>query len=232
MGEPRASAIDPRPVVILGGGGHACVVAEALMLTGRESRGYLAPVESNSKAAALLGSWLGGDSSIPELLGQGFCFAVGIGFVNGSSAKSRAQLLEQIPATALTTVVHPGAIVSTQCTLGQGSFVGPGTIVGTGASLGAAVIANSAAIIEHDCRVDTNAHIASGACLAGGVHCGANVLVGAGAIIRQGLRIGGDAIIGAGAVVLHDVSPGGLVVGNPASDRRDGSVADRGVPLR
>jgi UDP-2-acetamido-3-amino-2,3-dideoxy-glucuronate N-acetyltransferase len=40
--------------------------------------------------------------------------------------------------------------------------------------------------------------------------------LGSGAVIAGGIRIGRDALVGSGAVVTHDVSPGAVVVGNPA----------------
>lgn len=43
-----------------------------------------------------------------------------------------------------------------------------------------------------------------------------NVVIGAGAVILPGITLGKGCVIGAGAVVTKDVSPGKIVVGNPA----------------
>ena len=40
--------------------------------------------------------------------------------------------------------------------------------------------------------------------------------IGSGAVILPGLTIGEQAMVGAGSVVTRDVSPGSIVVGNPA----------------
>jgi acetyltransferase-like isoleucine patch superfamily enzyme len=40
--------------------------------------------------------------------------------------------------------------------------------------------------------------------------------IGAGAIVREGVTVGRGAVVGAGSVVTRDVSPGAVVVGNPA----------------
>lgn len=40
--------------------------------------------------------------------------------------------------------------------------------------------------------------------------------IGSGAVILGGVTIGAGALVGAGAVVTRDVSPGDVVVGNPA----------------
>jgi acetyltransferase-like isoleucine patch superfamily enzyme len=52
-------------------------------------------------------------------------------------------------------------------------------------------------------------------CLSG-VKVGRFARVGANATILPGVRIGERALVGAGAVVTRDVSPGAVVVGNPA----------------
>ncbi|MFW9992907.1 MAG: acyltransferase [Candidatus Odinarchaeota archaeon] len=47
------------------------------------------------------------------------------------------------------------------------------------------------------------------------------VSIGANATICPGITIGKNALVGAGAVVTRDVSPGAVVVGNPARKIRD-----------
>jgi UDP-2-acetamido-3-amino-2,3-dideoxy-glucuronate N-acetyltransferase len=44
--------------------------------------------------------------------------------------------------------------------------------------------------------------------------------IGGGAVVLPGVTIGTRALVGAGAVVTHDVSPGSVVVGNPARHLR------------
>jgi acetyltransferase-like isoleucine patch superfamily enzyme len=49
-----------------------------------------------------------------------------------------------------------------------------------------------------------------------GVRVGRGAVVGAGAVLLPGVRVGAGALVGAGAVVVGDVTPGAMVVGNPA----------------
>ncbi len=211
---PRA---DAPAVVLIGGGGHARVVAETLAALGRAPVGYLAPEPAPDAAPfAALGPRLGSDADIARLAGEGCVFALGTGFVEAEGAQRRAGLMARIPAGRLLTVCHPAAIVSPSAVVGAGAFLGPGAIVATGAGIGPAAIVNSGAIVEHDCRVGANVHVASGSRLAGNVTVGDNALIGAGATVRQGVSVGEGAVVGAGAAVVRDVPAGATVAGVPA----------------
>ena len=210
-GEPNGELA---PVVILGAGGHARVVAEALQP--RPVAGYLTPHEGVGPAAAVLGPRLGDDTAVGELAATGHHVAVGLGFVDRAGAASRSRLLEQLDGVQLVTVRHPQVIVSPSVVVGAGSFIGPGAVVGTGAELGRAAVVNSGAVVDHDCRIGDNVHVASGAVLSGGVSVGDHTLVGAGATVRQGVQIGSSVVVGAGAVVIDDLADGVTAVGVPA----------------
>ncbi len=214
---------DVPAVVLIGGGGHARVVAETLAALGRAPRGYLAPQPAPDGAlSAALGPRLGGDTELARWAGEGCVFALGIGFVDADGAGRRAGLVARIPADRLLTVSHPGAIVAPSAVIGRGAFLGPGAIVGTSTALGAAAIINSGAIVEHDCRIGGNVHVASGARLAGNVTVGAGALIGTGATVLQGVTVGEGAAVGAGAAVIRDVPAGATVAGVPARILRPG----------
>lgn len=208
----------PRRIAILGAGGHAYVVAEALEIAGLELAGHIAPAPAATAGfGPHLGPYLGGDSALPDLLPR-FDLALGLGFVDAAGALRRAALLvllNQLGAR-LICVVHPQAMVSASARLEAGAFIAMGAIVGTRAKIGGGAIVNSGAVIDHDSQLAENCHLATGARLAGGVTVGRDVLIGAGAVVRQGLSIGAGAIIGAGAVVIRPVAVGSTVFGNPA----------------
>ncbi|WP_299840805.1 NeuD/PglB/VioB family sugar acetyltransferase [uncultured Paracoccus sp.] len=203
-------------LILLGAGGHADVVAEAIALSQGDLAGHLSPAPETDRDLSLLGPRLGDDAAIAALVAAGFGLVPGIGFVTAAGAERRADWLAALPAEALVTVIHPHAILSPSARLGVGSFMAPGAILGTKSRAGAGTILNSGAVVDHDCRLGANCHVATGARLAGGVTVGDNVLIGAGATVRQGVRIGIGAVVGAGAVVLRDVAPGVTVLGVPA----------------
>lgn len=197
-------------VVLIGGGGHARVVAEALRLGGWQVAGHLAPQSGG------VGDWLGADDALPRLIAQGHLVALGMGFVTAAGAACRATLLASIPTDALLSVYHPLAILSDQAVIGPGAALCAGCIVATDAQIGAGAIVNTGAIVDHSSCLGINSHAATGARLSGDVRVGRDVLIGAGAVVRQGITIGDAAIIGAGAVVIADVPPGAVMIGNPA----------------
>lgn len=199
-------------LIIIGSGGHACVVAEAAGLAGWHIAGHVSPEAGDSD---LLGDWLGGDAALDGLLAQGMMCALGLGFVNAATATRRASILNKLDLDFLATVVHPLACVSPSAKLGAGCFVAANSVVGTRAVLGLGVILNTGGIVEHHNKIGQNSHIATGARVTGNVIVGDDVLIGAGSIIRQGLIIGDAAIVGAGCVVLSDLPAGVAWVGNP-----------------
>jgi len=209
---------DDARCVILGGGGHAAVVIDAL-LAARLVCPY-AVLDRNPQqwGKELLGVPVrGNDEILPELVRQGVtCFVVGLGGVGDN--RPRERLFEIGLACGLTpiTVRHPSAVCSSWAEVGAGSLLLAGAVVNARAILGVNVILNTGAVVEHDCVVGDHVHVATGAKIAGGVRIGDRAHVGAGATIRDGLRIGDGAVIGAGAVVVEDVAPWSVVFGVPA----------------
>jgi sugar O-acyltransferase (sialic acid O-acetyltransferase NeuD family) len=204
--------------VLLGAGGHAKVIIEALR--GRHPEIDLCVLRARGGAGGseLMGvPVVGDDGDLPRLLADGVrFFAVGLGAVGDNRPRAALFRLAIEHGLQPLSVQHPSAIVSPSATLAAGCQVLAGAVVGTDAQLGANVIVNSRAVVEHDCRLGEHAHVASGAVLAGGVTVGAGAHVGAGAVVKQGLRIGSGAIVGAGAAVIDDVADGQTVVGVPA----------------
>jgi len=208
-----------RRVVVVGGGGHARPVIEAL----RTSAQRLEPVACTDSDPRRWGKTVDGvaivgdDELLEGLLAEGIttaCIALGGHGENGPRARLYAYVHSlgfDLPA-----VVHGWAHVAHSASLGRASVVLMGAVVGAGARLGENVLVNSAATVEHDCEIGDHAHLASGCTLGGGVAIGARAHVGLGAAILQGRRVGAGAIVGAGAVVVHDVAAGETVVGCPA----------------
>ena len=212
MTEPTNNpTVHPRSLLLVGGGGHATVVAEAALLAGWRIVGFVdddqqAPLGASAQR---IGAFASIDT--PELTGRHpTIIAVG-------DLRLRRDCIARVRGD-FATVIHPRAIVSPSATIGAGVFIGPGAVVHTNARIGAHATINSGAVVEHDVVLGDNAHLAPGAVLGGAVRVGAGTLVGLGARVIPGVHIGADAIVGAGAVVIRDTPDGVCVVGVPAAE--------------
>jgi UDP-perosamine 4-acetyltransferase len=209
--------------VILGAGGHAKVLIDALRAGGSfVPYGVLDSRYPDGPAEVLGVPVLGDDSLLAEMAGKGVsCFAVGVGSTGDAGPRRRLYALGLSHHLGPVTVIHPAAWVSPWAKLGAGCQLFAGGVVNAGARLGVNVIVNTGAIVEHDCVIGDHAHIATGACLAGAVEVGEGAHVGSGAAVRQQLRIGRHAVVGTGAVVVKDVPEGVVVAGVPARVLRE-----------
>lgn len=207
-----------KPLVIIGAGGHAAVLAEILMTRGRKIVAVVSPnvITDNSPLAginriktdeALLSAYL------PEQ----------VELVNGMGATPGNDLHFQLfnyfseHGYYFESVISPDAIVSKYARLADGVQIMSGAIVQTNASISMNCIINSGAIIEHDCYIGAHNHIAPNATLSGGVITESQVHVGTGANVIQSIKIGEQAVIGAGCTVVRDVPAKQVIV--PARSR-------------
>jgi sugar O-acyltransferase (sialic acid O-acetyltransferase NeuD family) len=198
-------------ILIVGAGGHASVVMDALLRSlGGTANAFFVDDDRKLHGRRLLGC---------EVLGAIDCvtptdrFHVAIG--NNRIRRETAARLEALGATQVA-IVHPAAVVSPHATVAAGAFVAAGAIVAPTGRVDAGVIVNHGAIVDHDCVVGAFSHVAPGATLGGNVHLGLEVFVGAGANLLPGVRVGNGVTIGAGAVVLADVGAGETIAGVPA----------------
>lgn len=201
------------PIVILGSGGHAKVLAETLHLLGRPMLGTVGPDASNAVQGL---PYLGTDDELFSRSVTTVELVCGLGSVRRPSLRATVMQRFLESGFSFVSVIHPSATIAASARLEIGVQVMAGAIVSSGASLEQGVLVNTGAIVDHDCVVGEYSHIATGARLAGGVRIGACCHVGAGATIIQDLTVGPNSVVGAGAVVIRDVPDSESVVGVPA----------------
>lgn len=203
-------------IVILGGGGHARVVADTLMLRERSILGAVArkAVPGTNTAWGL--PLLGDDDALDALDRRGIALANGVGSIGSTALRADVFRRARELGFAFTQVIHPSAVIAASVELGDGAQIMAGAVVQPGTEIGDNVLINTRASVDHDCRIGAHVHIAPGAVLSGGVKVGEGTHIGTGAVIIQSLSIGKHCLIAAGAVVCRDV-PDGAVVRAPES---------------
>lgn len=206
-------------IVILGGGGHARVLADTLIQQKSPVHGYYAPCDEGELLPGI--PCLGTDEALLQRSPDGVLLVNGLGSVGSTELRREVFYRYRRQGYRFLTVRHPGALLAPALTQGEGCQFLPGSIVNSGTELGDNVIVNSRGLVEHDCCISDHAHIASGAVICGGCSIGSGAHIGAGATVIQGLEIGNGAIIAAGAVVIQNVEPLTLVAGVPAEIKRN-----------
>jgi len=205
-----------RSVVILGGGGHASVVADCLRLLHYNIEGYVS-CESQSLVENL--RWLGNDDVFCQTYKPDEVRLVnGLGMTRSDRRRSSLFQNYRDLGYRFINLIHPSAIIAGNVRISPDSGVQimAGSIIQTGASIGPNVLINTGAIIEHHAEIAGGAHIAPGAVICGGARIGKNAFIGARSTVIQGVNIGEDVTVGAGAVVISDVMDRTTVVGVPA----------------
>ena len=193
------------PVIIIGAGGHACVVADALLTAGNQILGFTDTSVEVGKEMFQGLRVLGCDDIIKEYAPNEIEVAIGIGFLPGNNI--RYKVFNKVKGWGFTvkSVQHPSAIIGNEVILAEGSQIMAGGIVQPKAFIGKNVIVNTGAKIDHDTIVGDHSHVAPGATICGGVEIGANCFVGAGSIVIQGRSLSSNAVVAAGAIISKNI---------------------------
>ncbi|GAB1266001.1 acetyltransferase [Aurantivibrio infirmus] len=196
------------PVILLGCGGHAKVVYDALCLNGLDVIGVVDT--SQPKGTEVFSSLkvLGGDDIIFEYSPTTIDLALGVGALPGIF--NRQKLFNKFTDRGyrFKTLVHPSSTIASSVVLKMGVQVMAGAIIQADSIIEENCIINTSASIDHDCRVGRHSHLAPRSVLCGGVQLEENVFIGAGAVVIQNLIIKHKAIIGAGTMINIDVNEG------------------------
>jgi sugar O-acyltransferase (sialic acid O-acetyltransferase NeuD family) len=178
--------------VLVGAGGHAKAVYEAITAAGDAVVAYADP----RPAAWLSAHHLEDDASAPRF-DPAAAAAIGIGGATPTALAARLAVLDGYlevgrPEHA---VVHASAWVSETAELGPGVIVLAGAVVQPSARLARGAIVNTRAVVEHDSAVGAGSHVAPGAIVLGGCTVGERVMIGAGAVVLPGSVVADDTLI-------------------------------------
>lgn len=203
-----------RPLVLLGAGGHARVLAALASVAGYPVLGVCDP----ALAAAAVSRWegldvLGDDSALDRLPPGRVTLMLGVGQLAASTLRELLFASWRARGYDFPTLVHPAAWVAPGVMLGDGVQVMAGAVIQPGCTIDENSIVNTRACIDHDCRIGRDVHVAPGATLCGSVTVDAGAFIGAGATVIQGVYIGRRAVVGAGVTLVRNLTSSTTILG-------------------
>lgn len=204
-----------RPLIVIGGGGHARVVCDAWLEANGALLGF---VDREHTRLSKDFPYLGDDDWLQKELIRRSDFVIALGVGGAASLRSRIKGHFNADKSRWARIIHPSASVSRAASLAEGVQIMAGAVVQPGALLAPFSIVNSSATVEHDVSLGAFSHMAPGSVVCGGSTIEDNVHIGAGSVIREGVCVGAGSMIGMGAVVTSAVPVGSVLVGNPARE--------------
>ena len=196
-------------LIIIGAGGHAKVVFDAVQKQGLYK--VICFVDQTGQGKPIGGVPLFNEMP-SKLEGCHVIVAIGDNLVRRREYE-RMLALGLAPAT----IIHPSAVLAYDVEIGKGTVVTAQTVINPGARVGVNCIINTLSAIEHDCIAADHAHLSAGVNLGGAALVGEGALLGVGVSTLPKISIGDWSVVGAGAVVIRDVEANATVVGVPAA---------------
>ncbi|EHG7581693.1 MULTISPECIES: acetyltransferase [Citrobacter] len=194
-----------KPLVIIGGGGHASVIVDILKQQNRDIIAIISPDDISKRNIFEGLNVFSNDIDIAKFKPDEVRLINGIGVLPGSEIKYKVTLFFKSMGYIFETVVANDAYVSPFASLDEGVQIFPGVIVQPGSHIGAHTVINTRATIEHDVILGAYNAISPGAIICGQCKTEDHVFIGAGATVIQNVEIGSKATIMANALVTDNV---------------------------
>ena len=146
-------------IVIIGAGGHAKVVCDAILAQNEYViNGFVD--NSLEVGTTVINGYhvIANQDEVESLKSQVDFFIVAIG-----NNKIREKLFSSIkdilkPAT----VIHPSAVIGSDVLIGEGTVILANSVINASSKIGENVIVNSRVVIDHDCKIGNNIHLSIG----------------------------------------------------------------------
>lgn len=189
-----------KPVLVIGGGGHARVVIDSLRQSGAEIVGIIDADPAKIGQTVLGVPVVGGDEVIEASDPHGVHLALGIASVGAASLRARIAGQWLARGFVFPVIRHPSAIIAADCLVDAGAQIMAGAVVQPNTRLDTGALVNTGARVDHDCQLGPYAHVAPGAILCGFVSLGRCAFVGAGAVVTQSVRVADEQVLPAGSL--------------------------------
>ena len=182
------------PVFLVGAGGHAKAIVDALNAQGIVIDAYVDPQPVSWLAARRFDD---DETALADAAMRPIVF--GLGGASPDTLSRRLALFERYRTAGCPAlvVVHPGAQVSSSAQIGDGAIILAGAVVQPDAVIESGAIVNTGAIVEHDSRLGAGSHLAPGAILLGAASVGRCAMIGAGAVVLPDSRVPDGALVAA-----------------------------------
>jgi sugar O-acyltransferase (sialic acid O-acetyltransferase NeuD family) len=204
-----------KPLIIIGGGGHAKVLIDALKLVGAPILGICEHNAAVVDAELLNVPIICKDAELKKYPPEGVTLVNGLGGVKDTSLRREVFQRLKMLGYDFSQVIHPSAVISANAVLAEGVQVMAGAVIQAGTRIAANAVINTKTSVDHDCQIGGHVHLAPGVTVCGNVKIGDSVHVGSGATITQGITVGPRSLIGAGTLVRANVPAGATVIGVP-----------------
>lgn len=215
-------------VLIIGGGGHASVVIDAIE---QEKRYQIVGVSDTvrKKEEEVMGyPVVGGQEVLPQLYREGLFSSVVVAIGDNYARFKVITLMETILlGVTFPVIIHPTAVIANRVEVQHGTVILANAVVNSRCAIGKGCLLNTGCILEHDGILGDFGSLAPRSVTGGGVHISEFSAIGIGATILENRRIGKHTVIGAGSVVTRDFGDGILAYGIPAKTIRNRSIGEK-----
>lgn len=204
-------------IVVIGAGGHAKVVMDAIERQGMYR--IVGLIDDFLPAGQQIYGYplLGTSTNLPEIARN---LNISAGFVavgdNWTRHNVVTQVIALLPDFSFISVIHPGAQIGRGVEVGRGTVIMTGGVVNSDSRVGDFCILNTTASFDHDSVMEDYSSLAPGVITGGNVHIGEFSAVGLGANVLEGRKIGKQTVVGAGALVVKDLPDFCVAYGIPA----------------
>ncbi|MDD9174931.1 acetyltransferase [Aliivibrio sp. S2TY2] len=195
-----------KPLIVIGGGGHASVLVDILRQQQREILAIVSPEDISLRRVFSGLTHLKNDDDVLGFSPDSVHLVNGVGMLPKSGLKRKLNEYFLSLGYTFETVISDSAQISSFAEIEQGAQIFSGAIIQAGVTIGAHSIINSGTIIEHDSVIGQYNHIAPRAILCGQVSTYDNVYIGASATVIQNMTLEQGSIVGAGAIVTKNIS--------------------------
>lgn len=205
-----------KPLVMIGGGGHAAALAEILIKQKKNIVGVVAPELTAGHIIFQDMERFLDDDDILKFRPADIRLVNGIGSMPYKSLREDVYTKFKKLGYEFATVIANSALVSDYSILEYGVQIMDNCVVNIGCKVGENTIINTSTTVDHDCTIDAHCHLAPGSTLSGQVVIERNVHLATGVNVINNISIGRNTIVGVGANISKSVPSNSIVYGTRA----------------